>query len=223
MVKNNEIIDTSYQEVAKPKYYNVAEASKKLNISTTKVNHWIFKLNKTKSNFFRDATKLTEDDLDKIKLAQEMVDDGRTIEEIVDYFTNESNSLINKDNSVKTDLTRLDSQVLSKALTIEVEKNINKLMDTLENEFTDKITEEFKLQASKIAQSSLQAIEQVRNEMLDEVVKLRKQNDFYRNELERMNNNQIERLRKKLEEKERSIEELKQQQNKSWINKIFNK
>lgn len=217
MSDNNKIIDTSYQDIVKPKYYSIGEASEKLNISTTKINHWIFKLNKAKSNFFSNSNKLTEDDLDKIALAQSLHDEGSNFEEIVDYFTNEANALINKeDNSVKNDLTKLDSQVLSKALTIEVERNINKLIGSIENEFTDKITQEFKDQASKIAQSSLQAIEQTKNEILKEVVELRNQNNIFKNEIERMYSNQTEDLRRRLDEKEKSIKELKQKK-KSWL------
>lgn len=224
MSENSKVVDTSYKEVIKPKFYTISDASKKLDISATKINHWIFKLNKAKSNFFNDSNKLTEDDLDKIKLAQSMVDDGHSFEEIINYFINESNALINKDdNSVKTDLTKLDSQVLSKALSIEVEKNINNLISSIENEFTSNIVEEFKIQASKIAQSSLQAIEQTRNEMLKEVVELRKQNTIFKNELERMHSKQVEELRRKLEQKENDIKKLEEEKNKSWLNKLFNK
>lgn len=222
MGENNKIVETSYEDVIKPKYFTVSDASKKLNISTTKINHWIFKLNKSKSNFFSNTNKLTEDDLDKIALAQSLHDEGSSFEEIVNYFTDESNALINKDNnSIKTDLTKLDSQVLSKALTMEVEKNINKLIETLENDFTDRITEEFRQQASNIAGSSLKAIEKTKNEMLNEVIELRKQNHMFKNEIERMYSNQTEELRKKLEEKEKNIKELEKQKNKSWFSKIF--
>lgn len=222
MPESNKIIETSYDEVIKPKFYSIANASKELNISTTKINHWIFKLNKAKDNFFEDPNKLTEDDLDKIKLAQELLDDGRNFEEIIDYFTNEANALINKeDNTLKKDLTKLDSQVLSKALAVEVEKNINKLISSIENEFSGNIINEFKQQASKIAGSSLKAIEQTKNEMLNEVVALREQNNMFKSELERMYSRQTEELRKKLEEKEKEVQKLEKEKNKSLFSRFF--
>lgn len=222
MPESNKIIETSYDEVIKPKFYSIANASKELNISTTKINHWIFKLNKAKDNFFEDPNKLTEDDLDKIKLAQELLDDGRNFEEIIDYFTNEANALINKeDNTLKKDLNKLDSQVLSKALALEVEKNINKLISSIENEFSGNIINEFKQQASKIAGSSLKAIEQTKNEMLNEVVALREQNNMFKSELERMYSRQTEELRKKLEEKEKEVQKLEKEKNKSLFSRFF--
>lgn len=225
MSENNKIIDTLYNEVEKPEFYTISEASKKIDISTTKINHWIFKLNKAKENFFNNSSKLTEDDLDKIKLAQSLLDDGYNFAEIINHFTDEANALINKDDSTikKTNLTKLDSQVLSKALTIEVEKNINKLINSIQNEFSENIIGEFKQEASKIAGSSLKAIEQTKNEMLNEVVALKKQNDMFKSELERMYSKQTDELRRKLEAKEEAIKKLEEEKNKGFFAKFFKK
>lgn len=222
MSESNKTVETSYNEVIKPSFYSISQASEKINISTTKINHWIFKLNKANSDFFKDSSRLTEDDLDKIKLAQTLLEDGRNFEEIVDYFTNESNALIDKkDYSVRTDLTTLDAQVLSKAITIEVEKNINNLIDSIENQFTKDILNEFKTQASNIAKASLTAIEQTRNQMIDEIVELKIQNEFFKSEIERSYSKQTEELRRKLEEKEKALRLMEEEKNKSWFSKIF--
>lgn len=218
------IVDTSYSEIIKPTEYTIIEIANKLNVSTTKINHLIFKLNKANEGFFKNTAKLTQEDFEKIELAQELLNDGLTYDDVVNYFKDESHSLINReDNTISEDLTEMDVQVIAKSITLEVKRQTDRVIESIQNEIALGLADSFKNEATKIAQISLEAMKQTKNEMINEVKDLKDQNDLMRSELERMYSKQTDELRKKLESKEKELLEIKEKENDKWWKKIFGK
>lgn len=218
------IVDTSYSEIIKPTEYTIIEIANKLNVSTTKINHLIFKLNKANEGFFKNTAKLTQEDFEKIELAQELLNDGLTYDDVVNYFKDESHSLINReDNTISEDLTEMDVQVIAKSITLEVKRQTDRVIESIQNEIALGLADSFKNEATKIAQISLEAMKQTKNEMINEVKDLKNQNDLMRSELERMYSKQTDELRKKLESKEKELLEMKERENDKWWKKIFSK
>lgn len=216
------IVDTSYSEIIKPTEYTIIEIANKLNVSTTKINHLIFKLNKANEGFFKNTAKLTQEDFEKIELAQELLNDGLTYDDVVNYFKDESHSLINReDNTISEDLTEMDVQVIAKSITLEVKRQTDRVIESIQNEIALGLADSFKNEATKIAQISLEAMKQTKNEMINEVKDLKNQNDLMRSELERMYSKQTDELRKKLESKEKELLEMKERENDKWWKKIF--
>lgn len=216
------IVDTSYSEIIKPTEYTIIEIANKLNVSTTKINHLIFKLNKANEGFFKNTAKLTQEDFEKIELAQELLNDGLTYDDVVNYFKDESHSLINReDNTISEDLTEMDVQVIAKSITLEVKRQTDRVIESIQNEIALGLADSFKNEATKIAQISLEAMKQTKNEMINEVKDLKDQNDLMRSELERMYSKQTDELRKKLESKEKELSEMKERENDKWWKKIF--
>ena len=216
------IVDTSYSQIIKPTEYTIIEIANKLNVSTTKINHLIFKLNKANEGFFKNTAKLTQEDFEKIELAQELLNDGLTYDDVVNYFKDESHSLINReDNTISEDLTEMDVQVIAKSITLEVKRQTDRVIESIQNEIALGLADSFKNEATKIAQISLEAMKQTKNEMINEVKDLKNQNDLMRSELERMHSKQTDELRKKLESKEKKLLEMKERENDKWWKKIF--
>lgn len=224
-MSNKRIIDTNYQEVKDKNYYTIDEVSNKLGISKTKINHWIFKLNKANSgSFFEDTNKISETDFEKIELAQGLLDDGMSYEEVAEYFKNNSHSLIDRNEGVASrDLNSTDIQIISKSVTQEVQRQTERIIKTLTDETIVKITEEFNKEAGKIAHISLKAMNQSKNEMINEIKELKEQNDLFRKEIERMYSNQTIELRNRLEQKELELKSIKENSNNKkgifkWLN-----
>lgn len=216
------IVDTSYSEIIKPTEYTIIEIANKLNVSTTKINHLIFKLNKVNEGFFKNTAKLTQEDFEKIELAQELLNSGLTYDDVVNYFNDKSHSLINReDNTISEDLTEMDVQVIAKSITLEVKRQTDRVIESIQNEIAFGLADSFKNEATKIAQISLEAMQQTKNEMIKEIKELKDQNDLMRSELERMYSKQTDELRKKLENKEKELLEIKEKENNKWWKKIF--
>lgn len=207
---NNEIIDINYESVQSPKAYTIEEISKKIGVSKTKINHWIFKLNKScDGKFFNNPSLLDDEEIEKLELAQGLLDDGMTYDEIINYFKENNKPLIDKENgSVKKDLNSTDVMVISKSVTQEVKRQADKIVATIKDEIAVSLTDTFKEEAMKIAQVSLEAMNQSKEEILNEVKELKNQNEFMQKEIERLYSKQTEDLRKKLKEKEDEVKEL---------------
>lgn len=218
-MNNKKIIDVNYQEIEIKNYYTIDEVANKLNTSKTKINHWIFKLNKANNgNFFENTDKISEADFEKIELAQGLLDDGMSYEEVAEYFKNHSHSLINRDEGVAyRDLNSTDIQIISKSVTQEVKRQTERIINTLKDETTNIITEEFRKEAGKIAKISLKAMEQSKDEMINEIKELKEQNNSFKKEIERMYSSQTTQLRSKLEQKEMELKKIQESNNKKGV------
>lgn len=231
----HQIIDTKFQEVNKeePIYYTLDQISEKLNISITKVNHFIFKFSKNDNNFFERTDKISQTDFEKLELALDLLDSGMNYDEVVAYFKNNIHGLINRETGeIKEDLSKTDSQVIAKSVTIEVIKKMDALENKLINTITNNVSEAFKGEAKKIAQLSLEAMEQTKNVMIsgmdivnEKVDMLEKKIESKDKELERLYSKETERMRSTLKDKQNEIEELERklelEKNKSLIDRIL--
>lgn len=188
---NNEdkIINVNYENIKVRKYYTIEEVANKLETSKTKINHWIFKLNKANNgNFFEDTNKISEVDFEKIELAQGLLEEGMSYEEVSDYFKNNSHSLINREEGVASrDLNSLDIQIISKSVTQEVQRQTDKIISTLKDEIAVTIAEEFRKEATKIAQASLEAMNKSKDEMIDGIKHIDLKIQSNSNEVENFN------------------------------------
>jgi exonuclease VII large subunit len=234
-MNEHQIIDTKFQEIDKeePIYYTLDNIAEKLNISITKVNHFIFKFSKNDNNFFERTDKISQTDYEKLELALDLLENGMNYDEIVAYFKNNIRNLINKDTGeIKEDLSKTDSQVIAKSVTIEINKRMDILESAITSTITNNVTESFKEEAKKIAQLSLEAMEQTKNIMVNgmdamnnKVETLEKKIESKDKELERLYSKDTERMRNKLDEKQKEIEELEKklelEKNKSIIDRIF--
>jgi len=232
------IIDTNFQEIntEQPMYYTIEQVAKKLNISSLKVNHLIFKLNKSSesNNFFENTNEISQVDYEKIEIAQDLIDNGMSYNDVVDYFKNNSHGLINKETgAIKEDLNKIDSQVISKNVTIEITKRMDKLENRVISTITNNISESFKEEAKKIAQVSLDAMNQTKDIMLsnielltDKMQSLEQSNQAKDKELERLYSKETTVMRNKIDKKQEEIDNLKKElaveRDKSFISKIFN-
>ena len=235
----NKIIDTNFQEVETSEIinYTIEEVAKKLNISNTKVNHLIFKLNKASSNndFFEKTDMISQDDFEKLELAVDLIKDEMPYDEVVNYFKNNSNGLIDRETGIiKENLTKIDSQVIAKNVTIEIKKETDKIVNQIKNQLTDDITGSFKEEAMKIAQVSLDAMNQTKDIMLnnieiltDKMQSLEQSNQDKDKELERLYSKETTTMRNKIDKKQEEIENLKKEleleKSKSLFSKLFHK
>lgn len=224
MDKNiDKIIDISYEDIKSDKKYSIEEVSNKLGVSQTKVNHWIFKLNKAQDgNFFEDTSNITETDFEKIELAQGLLEDGYSYDDVVSYFKENSHALIDRDNNeITKDLSKMDSQVISKNITLEVKRQTDRIIDIMKDEIAITLVESFKEESSKIAKVSLEAMNHSKNEIINE---LKEQNTSYMKEIERLYSKQTEDLRRKLEEKDKELKEVKEEYNKKgFLSRLLGK
>lgn len=236
-MNEREIVDTSFQEVNKDEtiYFTIEQIAKKLDVGVTKVHHLIFKLNKTSkdNNFFERTDKISQNDFEKIELALDLLSSGMNYDEVVSYFQNNIHGLINRETGeIKEDLSKTDSQVIAKSVTREVVKRMDMLEVAITNTITDNVTESFREEAKKIAQLSLDAMEQTKNVMVNgmdvmnnKVESLEKKIELKDRELERLYSKETEKMRNILDDKQKEIENLKKQledeKSKSLINRIF--
>ena len=237
---NNKIIDTEFQEIQNHKYYSIEEISKKLNTTTTKINHLVFKLNKATDNndFFESSEKISDDDFKKLQLACELINNGMNYDEVISYFKNNSDKNLLKKVVNGKEITKLDTQIIADNVTLEVKNQMNRIIDEMKNEISVDIINSFNKEAQKIAKASLQAMEKTKDEIVNNVAInmesinkkisiLEKQNENYRSELERITNKETANLRRQLQQKEDEIKkkelELENEKNKSILSKLFKK
>jgi hypothetical protein len=236
-MNENQIIDTNYQEINNEEvvYYSTEQVANKLDVSETKIHHLIFKFNKMSknNNFFERTDKISQTDFDKIELILDLLGSDMGYDEVVEYFEKNMNGLINKKTGeIKQDLSKIDSQVIAKSVTIEVIKKMDALERKLINTITNNVSETFKEEAKKIAQLSLDAMEQTKNVMIngmdivnEKVDVLEKKIESKDKELERLYSKETERMRNSLNDKQKEIEELQKklesEKNKSIIDRIL--
>lgn len=236
-MNENQIIDTNYQEINKEEivYYSIEQVANKLDVSETKIHHLIFKFNKMSknNNFFERTDKISQTDFDKIELILDLLNSDMGYDDVVEYFEKNMNGLINKDTGeIKQDLSKIDSQVIAKSVTIEVIKKMDALENKLINTISNNVSEAFKEEAKKIAQLSLEAMEQTKNVMIkgmdtvnEKVKVLEKKIESKDKELERLYSKETERMRNTLNDKQKEIEELEKklesEKNKSIIDRIL--
>ena len=222
MDKNTDkIIDINYEDIKTDKKYSIEEVSNRLGVSQTKVNHWIFKLNKAQDgNFFEDTSNISQTDFEKIELAQGLLEDGYSYDDVVLYFKENSHALIDRENNkITKDLSKMDSQVISKNITLEVKRHTDRIIDVMKDEISATIVESFKEESSKIAKVSLEAMNRSKDEIING---LKEQNISYMHEIERLYSKQTEDLRRKLEEKDRELERVREEsKNKGFWSKLF--
>lgn len=235
---DNNIIDTNFYNANSDEviYYTIEQVSKKINISETKINHLIFKFNKTNKDFklFKNADKISQYELDRIEIAIDLLNSGLNYDEVVDYFKNNSHELLDRETGeIKKDLSLIDSQVIAKNVSIEITKKMDRLENSIINTVSNNVSLAFQEEAKKIAQVSLDAMEQTRNDMLnyidvmtDKIEVLEKRNIEKDKELERLYSKDVVNMREKLLNKDKELELLKKQlesSNKGLLSKIFGK
>lgn len=245
MGKDNQIIDViEYQEVIPDdsKIYDIDTIANMLKVSSTLINTIIFKLNKRKKSFIKDANKLTQSEFEIIELAVSLQEEGKSIDEIATYFIENKNGLIDKETmEVKKDLTKMDSQIIAKNISLEVKRQTDRIIEEMKGDFAKNVFEQFEKQASKIAKISLAAMEETKNVLVDEIavtkdeiVKLKEENEKARleNQSLRLENEElltreINKLKAKVNRQEEELknkeEELKEQKQKSIWKRMFNK
>jgi len=231
----NKIIDTNFQEVETSEIinYTIEEVAKKLNISTTKVNHLIFKLNKASAdnNFFEKTDMISQNDFEKLELAVDLIKDEMPYDEVVNYFKNNSHGLIDRETGIiKENLTKIDSQVIAKNVTIEIKKETDKIVNQIKTQLTNDITGSFKEEAMKIAQVSLDAMNQTKDIMLnnieiltDKMQSLEQSNQNKDKELERLYSKETTAMRNKIDKKQEEIETLKKELELEKSKSLFSK
>lgn len=221
MSNKENVIDIPFESIEKPNMYTIEEVSAKLGISKTKINHWIFKLNKSSNGeFFSNPSKITNEEIEHLELAQGLLDEGLGYDEIIDYIKN-GKSIINKETGmVKNSLNNTDIKVISKSVTQEVQRQTDKIIDIIKNEVAKDLNDAFKEEAMKIAKMSLGAMSKSNEEVIKEINILKEQNKALSNEIERIYSKQTEDLRHRLKEKEQEVVELK---NKKWLYRLFKK
>lgn len=235
---DNNIIDTNFYNANSDEviYYTIEQVSKKINISETKINHLIFKFNKTNKDFklFENADKISQYEMDRIEIVIDLLNSGLNYDEVVDYFKNNSHELLDRETGeIKKDLSLIDSQVIAKNVSIEITKKMDRLENSIINTISNNVSLAFQEEAKKIAQVSLDAMEQTRNDMLnyidvmtDKIEVLEKRNIEKDKELERLYSKDVVNMREKLLNKDKELELLKKQlefSNKGLLSKIFGK
>ena len=238
MTHKKQIIDTSYVEPKKQKFYTIQEVADKMNTSTTKINSYIYKISKIdkEHKIILDAHKLTSDDIEKLELFKELYEDGNDINEIAKYFINDTSNLINKDtNQLSRNLNKFDTQLIAKSMTQEIQNQSEKTRKLIKEDFLQEILNQFKEETTKIAQLGIEVMNQTKedidkklnetNNKLSQMENVLKEKD---KELERLYNEkyskQDEIYRQKLElQKQKYQEDIEKEKNKSWFEKIFKK
>lgn len=233
------IVNTNFTELSKDRIYSISEASEKLKISTVKINHIIFKINKLDKSktLIQDINNLTNDNLETIELFEELHnDEGMSYEDIVKYFLKNSNNLVNKkDNTLAREINDMDSKAIAKSLMIESKKQTELIINTFKNEILNEILNKFSEESIKIGKATIEAmnitkndIDNSLNEFNEKLSNLNNKLEEKDKEIERLYNEkykkQDEELREKLKQTKIEYEKkLEYEKNKSWIDKIKDK
>lgn len=233
------IVNTNFTELSKDRIYSISEASEKLKISTVKINHIIFKINKLDKSktLIQDINNLTNDNLETIELFEELHnDEGMSYEDIVKYFLKNSNNLVNKkDNTLAREINDMDSKAIAKSLMIESKKQTELIINTFKNEILNEILNKFSEESIKIGKATIEAMNITKNDIDNSLNKFNEKLSNLNNkleekdkEIERLYNEkykkQDEELREKLKQTKIEYEKkLEYEKNKSWIDKIKDK
>lgn len=233
---DKKIVDTNFTEIIEDKTYSVTEASEKLKISSVKINHIIFKINRLDKNkvLIEDINNLTQSDLETIELFETLhKDEGMSYEDVVKYFLKNSNNLLKKeDKTLSREITELDSKAIAKSLMMESQKQTEMIIQTLKTDILSEIIKSFSEESAKIGKATIEAMNIMDielNEKLSEfdnkLSELNNKIEEKDKELERLYNEkykkQDEELRHKLTKVKNDYEEqLQKEKDKTWIDKI---
>ena len=233
---DKKIVDTNFTEIIEDKTYSVTEASEKLKISSVKINHIIFKINRLDKNkvLIEDINNLTQSDLETIELFETLhKDEGMPYEDVVKYFLKNSNNLLKKeDKTLSREITELDSKAIAKSLMMESQKQTEMIIQTLKTDILSEIIKSFSEESAKIGKATIEAMNIMDielNEKLSEfnnkLSELNNKIEEKDKELERLYNEkykkQDEELRHKLTKVKNDYEEqLQKEKDKTWIDKI---
>lgn len=244
--KSTEVTSVNFQDVQTPAYYTIKEIAQKIGRNPTKINHLIFKLNKMQGDklFFADLDRFTDEDVDKMELAFALIDDGKTYEEVISYFLNDNNGLMDINEKDTKEVYKMKSSHIVKDIVLEVNKQFTQTQQQITNDLIAAFGEE----AKKLAQVSLEAMNQTKQHITSQVQDIADQNDellqqnkdlqnavnilieqnnTFKDELERQCNKSTENMRMKLQHAEKQLEEkskqLLEEKNKSLWDKIFKK
>ena len=237
----NESIEISYDTIEKEEYYTIHQVADKLGISTTKVNHYIFKLNRfSKDNpIILDSSKLTDGDIEKLEIFKELKEqDHMSPDDIAKYFKENYNNLINREtNTLTRDLTNMDITTFTTSIVSQLEKRMGRMLDIKLDEKLDKTANRLENSNKVVAQIIIDETNKGKNEIKKEIdnVKTSIGNRF--NTLEQKmeeKDRELERLTTKLNanmsedfRKESAITklvydlEIEKLKNKSWLNKLL--
>lgn len=232
-MKDSNVIDVNYEVMPKEgERFSISEITQRLNISPTKLNHLIFKLNKIE-NLFDDTSNFTQKDVDLLELCKSLMDDGMSIENIVNYIKNDSNNLINPETGMQTrGMEETDLQIITRSATLEVKKQTDRIIEEMRENISKELVSAFTSEAEKIAKVAIEAMGQTKlvidknlKNMENEIVDLKKENQIQNQEIERLYSNQATNLKKQLEDRQKKIEQLEREnqelKNKSLFNRIF--
>ena len=233
---DKKIVDTNFTEIIEDKTYSVTEASEKLKISSVKINHIIFKINRLDKDkvLIEDINNLTQSDLETIELFETLhKDEGKSYEDVVKYFLKNSNNLLKKeDKTLSREITELDSKAIAKSLMMESQKQTEMIIQTLKTDILSEIIKSFSEESAKIGKATIEAMNIMDielNEKLSEfnnkLSELNNKIEEKDKELERLYNEkykkQDEELRHKLTKVKNDYEEqLQKEKDKTWIDKI---
>ena len=233
---DKKIVDTNFTEIIEDKTYSVTEASEKLKISSVKINHIIFKINRLDKDrvLIEDINNLTQSDLETIELFETLhKDEGISYEDVVKYFLKNSNNLLKKeDKTLSREITELDSKAIAKSLMMESQKQTEMIIQTLKTDILSEIIKSFSEESAKIGKATIEAMNIMDielNEKLSEfnnkLSELNNKIEEKDKELERLYNEkykkQDEELRHKLTKVKNDYEEqLQKEKDKTWIDKI---
>lgn len=233
---DKKIVDTNFTEIIEDKTYSVTEASEKLKISSVKINHIIFKINRLDKDkvLIEDINNLTQSDLETIELFETLhKDEGMSYEDVVKYFLKNSNNLLKKeDKTLSREITELDSKAIAKSLMMESQKQTEMIIQTLKTDILSEIIKGFSEESAKIGKATIEAMNIMDielNEKLSEfnnkLSELNNKIEEKDKELERLYNEkykkQDEELRHKLTKVKNDYEEqLQKEKDKTWIDKI---
>ena len=233
---DKKIVDTNFTEIIEDKTYSVTEASEKLKISSVKINHIIFKINRLDKDkvLIEDINNLTQSDLETIELFETLhKDEGMSYEDVVKYFLKNSNNLLKKeDKTLSREITELDSKAIAKSLMMESQKQTEMIIQTLKTDILSEIIKSFSEESAKIGKATIEAMNIMDielNEKLSEfnnkLSELNNKIEEKDKELERLYNEKYEKqdedLRNKLNKmKNKYEEELQKEKEKTWIDKI---
>lgn len=232
-MKDSNVIDVNYEVMPKEgERFSISEITQRLNISPTKLNHLIFKLNKIE-NLFDDTSNFTQKDVDLLELCKSLMDDGMSIENIVNYIKNDSNNLINPETGMQTrGMEETDLQIITRSATLEVKKQTDRIIEEMRENISKELVSAFTSESEKIAKVAIEAMGQTKlvidknlKNMENEIVDLKKENQIQNQEIERLYSNQATNLKKQLEDRQKKIEQLEREnqelKNKSLFNRIF--
>ena len=233
---DKKIVDTNFTEIIEDKTYSVTEASEKLKISSVKINHIIFKINRLDKDkvLIEDINNLTQSDLETIELFETLhKDEGMSYEDVVKYFLKNSNNLLKKeDKTLSREITELDSKAIAKSLMMESQKQTEMIIQTLKTDILSEIIKSFSEESAKIGKATIEAMN-----IMD--IELNEKLSEFNNKLSELNNKieekdkelerlyyekykkQDEELRHKLTKVKNDYEEqLQKEKDKTWIDKI---